>query len=197
MDKIPATPKELIAALQADGEIDHTRWQQFDELYRPVIPIFLHQKFGSRLGNHGEDVVQEVMIKLVTAFRNRQYDPAKGRFRRYLAAVAYNAAVNALRRLLPERAQDLATIDLDALPDPSSARAYDRLERQFQEAVYQRMTKLYFTRFSHDPTDREVWEAYRRGESSSATAQRLGKTPEAVRQQRKRILATLQSLSAE
>ena len=195
MDKIPATPKELLAALQSDGEIDNARWQQFDELYRPVIPIFLNQKFGTRLGGHVEDIVQEVMIKLVAAFRNRQYDPAKGRFRRYLAAVAYNAAVNTLHRLQPERTQALETIDLDAISDPSSARAYDQLERQFQEAVYQRMTKLYFTRFSHDPTDREVWESYQRGENSSATAQRLGKTPEAVRQQRKRILATLQSLA--
>lgn len=195
MDKIPATPKELIAALQADGEIDNARWQQFDELYRPVIPIFLNQRFGAVVGDHGEDIVQEVMVKLVAAFRNRQYDPAKGRFRRYLATVSYNAAVNALRRLQPERTQALETIDLDELQDPSSARAYDRLDRQFQEAIYQRMTKLYFTRFAHDPTDREVWEAYRRGESSSVTAQRLGKTPEAVRQQRKRILATLQSLA--
>ena len=197
MNNIPATPKELIAALQADGEIDNARWQQFDELYRPVIPIFLNQRFGTNLGDCGEDIVQEVMVKLVAAFRNRRYDPAKGRFRRYLAAVTYNAAVNALRRLQPERTLSLETVDLDGLQDPSSARAFDQLERQFQEAVYQRMTKLYFTRFSHDPTDREVWEAYRRGESSTATAQRLGKTPEAVRQQRKRILATLRSLAEE
>lgn len=59
------------------------------------------------------------------------------------------------------------------------------------------MTQLYFTRFAHDPTDRIVWDAYRLGESSAVTAHRLGKTAEAVRQQRKRILTALQSLASE
>ena len=54
-----------------------------------------------------------------------------------------------------------------------------------------------FTCFAHDPTDRAVRDAYRRGESSATTAQHLGKTAEAVRQQRKRILATLQTLAQE
>lgn len=199
MATVPTTPKELIAALQSDGEIDEARWQQFDELYRPVIRLFLEQKFGPLLADNGEDIAQEVMIRLVAAFRNRQYDAAKGRFRRYLAATTYNLAVNALRKLNPERTHTraLEPIDLETISDPASSCVYNQLESQFQEAVYQRMTKLYFTNFAHDPTDRAVWEAYRRGETSTETAKRLGKTPEAIRQQRNRILKTLKSLAEE
>lgn len=193
----PATPKELIAALQSGGEIDDARWAQFDALYRPVIPLFLQQRFGALIAPYADDIAQEVMIKLIAAFRNGQYDATKGKFRSYLAAMAHNAAANTLRKLHPERTQSLETIDPETLDDPKAQRAYDQLDRQFREAVYRRMTALYFTSFAHDPTDREVWEAYRRGETSSVTAQRLGKTPEAVRQQRKRILATLQNLAEE
>ena len=137
------------------------------------------------------------MVKLIEAFKKGLYKRAKGRFRRYLAAMVSNSAVNALRHRQPERWQSLETIDLEHLDDPSPNRAYDQLERQWHEALYQRMTQLYFKRFAHDPTDRAVWDAYRRGESSATTAQRLGKTAEAVRQQRKRILMTLQSLAQE
>ena len=202
MSKIPTTPQDLIAALQSDGEIDNARWEQFDALYRPVIRLFLEQKFGSRLASHAEDVAQEVMIRLVAAFRNRQYSAEKGHFRRYLAAMSYNAGVNALRRLQPERTQSLETVDLealsrDAIADEATERIYGALERQFREALYQRMARTYLESFAHDPTDRAVLEAYYRGESSTETARRLGKTSEAVRQQRNRILKTLKALALE
>ena len=197
MSKIPTTPKELVDALQSADEIDNAHWLQFDALYRPVIRLFLEQKFGALVATDAEDLAQDVMVKLVETFKKGLYEKSKGRFRRYLAAMVSNCAVNALRRRQPERWQSLETIDLEQLDNPSRNRAYDQLERQWQEALYQRMTQLYFTRFAHDPTDRAVWEAYRRGESSAETARRIGKTAEAVRQQRKRILTTLQSLVQE
>lgn len=197
MAKVPATPKELIAALQSAGEIDNARWEQFDTLYRPVILLFLKQKFGALVAADAEDLAQDIMVKLIDAFKKRLYTDTKGHFRRYLAAMVNNCAVNALRRRQPERWQSLETIDLESLDDPAIGRAYDQLERQWHEALYQRMTQLYFTHFAHDPTDRAIWDAYRHGESSTETAQRLGKTAEAIRQQRKRILTTLQSLAQE
>lgn len=195
MSKFPTTPKELIDALQSADEIDHAQWEQFDALYRPVIRLFLEQKFGALVAADAEDLAQDVLVKLTEAFKKGQYKRTKGHFRRYLAAMVSNCAVNALRRRQPERWQSLETVDLESLDDPAHDRVYDQLERQWHEALYQRMTQLYFTRFAHDPTDRAVWDAYRRGESSAVTAHRLGKTAEAVRQQRKRILAALQSLA--
>lgn len=197
MATIPTTPKELIAALQSEGEIDNARWEQFDALYRPVIRLFLEQKFGALVSIDAEDITQDVMVKLIDVFKKGLYAERRGRFRRYLAAMVNNCAVNTLRRRQPDRWQSLETIDLESLDDPSLGHAYDQLERQWHEALYQRMTQLYFTHFAHDPTDRAVWDAYRHGESSTETAHRLGKTAEAVRQQRKRILATLQSLAKE
>ena len=197
MSKVPTTPKELIAALQSAGEIDNAHWEQFDALYRPVILLFLEQKFGALVADEADDIAQDVMVKLVNALKKGLYTETKGLFRRYLAAMVNNTAVNALRRRQPERWQSLETIDLETLDDPSPSHAYDQLERQWHEALYRRMTQLYFSHFAHDPTDRDIWDAYRRGESSTETAHRLGKTAEAVRQQRKRILTTLQSLARE
>lgn len=197
MSKVPTTPKELIASLQSSGEIDNAHWEQFDALYRPVIRLFLEQKFGALIAADAEDITQDVMVKLVDAFKKGLYAETKGRFRRYLAAMVSNCAVNALRRRQPERWKSLETIDLETLDAPSPNHAYDQLERQWREALYQRMTQLYFTHFAHDPTDRAVWDAYRHGESSTETAHRLGKSAEAIRQQRKRILTTIQSLAQE
>lgn len=197
MSNVPTTPKELIATLQSAGEIDNASWEQFDALYRPVIRLFLEQKFGTLVTADAEDITQDVMVKLIDVFKKGLYAETKGRFRRYLAAMVNNCAINALRRRQPERWQSLETIDLETLDAPSSNHAYDQLERQWREALYQRMTQLYFTHFAHDPTDRAVWDAYRHGESSTETAHRLGKSAEAIRQQRKRIMTTIQSLTQE
>ena len=77
-----------------------------------------------------EDLAQDVMVKLIDAFKKRQYKKAKGRFRRYLAAMVSNCAVNALRHRQPERWQSLETVDLESLDDPAHDRVYDQLARQ-------------------------------------------------------------------
>ena len=78
MSKIPTTPKELIAALQSAGEIDNAHWEQFDALYRPVIRLFLEQKFGSLVAADAEDLAQDVMVKLIEAFKKGLYEKTSG-----------------------------------------------------------------------------------------------------------------------
>ena len=92
MSKIPDTPVTLIArmAAQVTGE-DEATWVKFFELYQPVIRHFA-EFAGAR--SDTDDVVQDVMVKLVEVFRSGTYHPEKGRFRAFLATITRREVIN-------------------------------------------------------------------------------------------------------
>lgn len=92
MSKIPDTPVTLIArmAAQVTGE-DEAMWVKFFELYQPVIRHFA-EFAGAR--SDTDDVVQDVMVKLVEVFRSGTYRPEKGRFRAFLATITRREVIN-------------------------------------------------------------------------------------------------------
>ena len=92
MSRIPNTPVTLIArmAAQATGE-DEATWVKFFELYQPVIRHFA-EFAGAR--SDTDDVVQDVMVKLVEVFRSGAYRPEKGRFRAFLATITRREVIN-------------------------------------------------------------------------------------------------------
>ena len=92
MSKIPDTPVTLIArmAAQVTGE-DEATWVKFFELYQPVIRHFA-EFAGAR--SDTDDVVQDVMVKLVEVFRSGAYRPEKGRFRAFLATITRREVIN-------------------------------------------------------------------------------------------------------
>ncbi len=92
MSKIPDTPVTLIARLasQITGE-DETAWAKFFELYQPVIRHFAEYA-GAK--SDTDDVVQDVLVKLVDVFRSGTYRPEKGRFRAFLATITRREVIN-------------------------------------------------------------------------------------------------------
>ena len=92
MSLFPNTPVTLLARMAAHitGESE-SGWVRFFELYQPVI-----RKFAEYTGGKydAEDVSQEVFLKLVKIFRNKEYDPKQGRFRSYLAIIIRNEVIN-------------------------------------------------------------------------------------------------------
>ena len=92
MSRIPNTPVTLIArmAAQVTGE-DEATWVKFFELYQPVIRHFA-EFAGAR--SDTDDVVQDVMVKLVEVFRSGAYRPEKGRFRAFLATITRREVIN-------------------------------------------------------------------------------------------------------
>ena len=92
MSRIPDTPVTLIArmAAQVTGE-DEATWVKFFELYQPVIRHFA-EFAGAR--SDTDDVVQDVMVKLVEVFRSGAYRPEKGRFRAFLATITRREVIN-------------------------------------------------------------------------------------------------------
>lgn len=92
MSKIPDTPVTLIArmASQVTGE-DEAAWVKFFDLYQPVIRHFAEYA-GAQ--SDTDDVVQDVLVKLVDVFRSGAYQPEKGRFRAFLATITRREVIN-------------------------------------------------------------------------------------------------------
>lgn len=78
----------------AMGNTDQAAWQEFVDRYGPQV-----LKWCRNLGcpeSDVEDVLQEILLKLMEAFQTFRYDPRQ-RFRSWLKAVAHNAVVDLFR----------------------------------------------------------------------------------------------------
>lgn len=88
----PDTPVSLLArfAHQVTGE-GEAAWVRFFEMYRPPI-----EKFAEYVGakGEGEDVAQEIFLKLVEVLRRGVYRPDRGRFRSYLSTLIRREVIN-------------------------------------------------------------------------------------------------------
>ena len=102
-DTFPATSPTLLRAIAADPE--SPRWNDFARLYGPVVRRCLARTgaAGRPLGAADrDDLVQETFLAVARALPGFRYDPARGRFRGYLATVVRNLV---LRRRREEEGQ--------------------------------------------------------------------------------------------
>jgi RNA polymerase sigma-70 factor (ECF subfamily) len=187
MTESPETRESLL--LRIRDTQDCNAWHEFVSIYRPVI-----YRVGRRHGLQdadAENLTQEVLQKV-----ERQagcWDPgqATGSFRRWLATVARNAAIDAIRRVRPDAARGGTSIReaLQNLPvedDSSEAEFRIELERQaFRWAA--RRIRDEFT----EPTWTAFWETMVEGQSCADVAARLGRSVGAVYTARSRIMQRL------
>ena len=114
MSAFPDTPVSLLArmAAQVTGE-QESSWVRFFDLYQPVI-----RKFAEFCGAKGdsEDVVQDVLVKLVDVFRNGGYRPDRGHFRAYLATIIRREVINRWQKAKVRAADRRVSIDNDNSP---------------------------------------------------------------------------------
>ncbi len=97
--KSPETSHSLIARLGNLADAD--AWQQFSEIYRPVIFRMALTKGLQRAD--AEDLSQKVLISVAGAVG--RWDPSgQAKFRTWLKRIADNAILNALSRTKPDRA---------------------------------------------------------------------------------------------
>lgn len=136
---------------------DREAWNDFVERYTPRIYGWC-RRFQLQ-DTDAADVTQDVLSKLVTAFRQQQYDPARGSFRAWLKTVVNNT-VRDLFRTSSHQAQatgetglfaNLASIQapeaLAALTSELEAEAHRELLREAEHRVQLRVK----------PT---TWQAY-------------------------------------
>lgn len=76
MSTFPDTPVTLLVKLAAQvaGE-DEQNWERFAELYVPAIHEFVRNRCD---GRDVDDIVQEVLVNLVSVLRSNRFQPRPG-----------------------------------------------------------------------------------------------------------------------
>ena len=159
MSRIPDTPVTLIArmAAQVTGE-DEATWVKFFELYQPVIRHFA-EFAGAR--SDADDVVQDVLLKLVDVFRSGAYRPEKGRFRAFLATITRREVINRWQKAQARAADRHVSLNRTAAQEiavpPEAAEILDAKWRLAQHAA---AVEHVLTRTALAQKSKDVYRAY-------------------------------------
>ena len=159
MSRIPETPVTLIArmAAQVTGE-DEATWVKFFELYQPVIRHFA-EFAGAR--SDIDDVVQDVLLKLVDVFRSGAYRPEKGRFRAFLATITRREVINRWQKAQARAADRHVSLNRTAAQEiavpPEAAEILDAKWRLAQHAA---AVEHVLTRTALAQRSKDIYRAY-------------------------------------
>ena len=159
MSRIPDTPVTLIArmAAQVTGE-DEATWVKFFELYQPVIRHFA-EFAGAR--SDTDDVVQDMMVKLVDIFRSGAYRPEKGRFRAFLATITRREVINRWQKAQARAADRHVSLNRttaqEIVVQPEAAAILDAKWRLAQHAA---AVEHVLTRTALAQRSKDVYRAY-------------------------------------
>ena len=201
MSAFPDTPVTLLARLaaQVTGRSDEAAWVRLFELYEPAI-----RKFSERhgAGADGEDVAQEIFLKLVGVLRGGGFKVGggAGKFRSYLATLIRHELVSRWRKAQARGGDGLVSLDgpdacLDLPVDSETAAVIDakwRLARH-AAAVEHALTKTALSAQSKAVYRAYVLEERPIGEVAAA----FGLPNNAVSQIKTRVERMIAAIEAE
>jgi RNA polymerase sigma-70 factor (ECF subfamily) len=146
------TSLTLMERLRRDPA-DPRAWEEFVRRYRPMIRAWC-LRWGMQ-DSDADDMTQDVLVKLLGAFRRFQYDPSRS-FRAWLKTVARHA----LSDFLADRRDEPKSLPgpVGAIAASGDARA--DLERQLEEAFRRELLELAMRRVE-GRVKPKTWEAFR------------------------------------
>ncbi|MBI1312385.1 sigma-70 family RNA polymerase sigma factor [bacterium] len=189
-DGIGTTSPSLLLRVRDPG--DNAAWQQFIEIYGPLLNRFLRGK-GLQEAD-AADVTQEILRSVLLAIGRFEYDRRAGRFRGWLLTVAYSKLNTFLTR---RQRQTLGSGDTDMelalrnVPEPA-AESVD-WEREYQQRLYEWACQQARNEFQTS-TWRAFWMRNVDGRSSDDVAQELQMSVGAVYIACSRVTARLRAL---
>jgi RNA polymerase sigma-70 factor (ECF subfamily) len=174
---------------------DQAAWQEFVEIYRPVILRFAQRK-GMQSAD-AEDIAQDVLAAVAKAVEQREHDLTRARFRTWLHRVAKNAILNAVMRGKPDRGSGDAALQAILNQHESCGGPDSRLLRlEYRREMFRWAAEQVRKEFRQDTWD-AFWLTSIEGRSVEAVAEELGKNPGAVYAARSRILRRIQEKVGE
>jgi RNA polymerase sigma-70 factor (ECF subfamily) len=190
MADIPATRPSLLVRLRDPR--DEAAWSEFVDRYVPVIYGYA-RKQGLQDAD-AVDLAQEVISSVAGAVGRLEYDPSRGRFRRWLFTVVRRKLSNWRRaeRVRPRGSGDTDQQRLlEQCPGPSAGE--DTWEAEWEERLY----AWACTQVRRDVSD-VTWQAFWRtavdGQPGKQVAADLGLSVAATYAARSRVFARLKEL---
>jgi RNA polymerase sigma-70 factor (ECF subfamily) len=162
---------------------DQRAWEEFHDRYTPMIRGWCRHWYP----REAEDMVQEVLTRLVNCLRDFEYEPGKGRFRGYLKTVTHRlmADMKDRRSHTPMIGDEEMLIEIEARQD-----LQDRLAAMFDlERLEQAKDRV------RDRVTDRTWSAYvetaEQGRKPAEVARELGMTVGAVFQAKHSVITQL------
>jgi len=193
MERFVETRSSLMVRLK--NRADESAWQEFVEIYRPVI-VRLAEQRGMQPAD-AEDLAQHVLVSVTKAIGRWKSTPQRARFRTWLHCVVQNAILNALRRSLQDRgvgeAGQVALVEKQASArDPNS----DLLELEYRREAFRWAARQIRPEF-HPTTWKAFWLTAVENRAVDDVARLLHKATGSVYAARSRVMRRLQNKVAE
>ena len=206
MSSFPETSVTMVAKLRDLGpEADAAEWVRFWDMYSPALRRFAAEKGGEA---NADDIVMNVLGKLVDVLREGRYNVEKGRLHSYLMTMTVNeirmshrkAVVRAEDRKVsldaPIAAGDDAPTVADTIAAPEADT--DRLDEEWRAAVLASAVDHVLTKTALSARDREVWRlCVDEGREIPEVAERLGLSRNNVSQIKTRISKRIVAVGQE
>ena len=195
MSAFPVTSVTLIAKIKnlAPGE-DSAAWVRFWDTYQGAIRAFAALKGGEQ---NADDIVMQVLGKLVDVLRDGRYTPDKGSFHSYLATMIVNEVHMAHRKDVVRQVDRRIPIDSPVAGDEGKTVADtlagasvspEALDDDWRKAVLAAAREHVLMHTALSDRDRQVYRAYAlEGEDIVAVAKRFGLSRNSVSQIKTRI----------
>lgn len=198
MPIFPQTPRTLLRRLSdLKAGDDEAGWARFVELYEPAIREFVRLQEPDMPDADRDDLVQDVFARLVPAVRSRTFDPAKGRFRTYLAVTVRRLMIDRFRARAARRVSDTLPIgDLEPVADTPTAAAL--VDMKWRLARHHAAVEHVFARSALSEQSRRVYLMSEvEGLAMKDIAAKLGLAPNAVRRIASRVRRMIAAVEAE
>ena len=195
MSAFPVTSVTLIAKIKnlAPGD-DAAAWVRFWDTYQGAIRQFAALKGGEE---NADDIVMQVLGKLVNVLREGKYTPEKGKFHSYLATMIVNEVHMAHRKDVARQVDKRIPLDAPIGGDDgktvadtlaASADSPEQLDADWRKAVLQSAVNHVLMHTALSDRDRQIYRAYAlEGEDIGEVARKFGISRNFVSQIKTRI----------
>ena len=163
MARFPDTPVSLLAHIASEktGVRDEAAWTRLFELYAPAIRAFAEER---GVGAEGEDVVQDIFMRLVEVLGGGKVKIGGGaaKFRRYLATLIRNELVSRWRRHQSRGGGSVVSMDdpgADVEPSVDSATAA-LIDAKWRLARHKAAVDWTLSKTALSPQSKAVYRAY-------------------------------------
>lgn len=156
MSLFPETSVTLLAqiAAQTTGG-DEAAWVRFFELYAPAIGKFVELQ---GMGRDPDDVVQEVMLRLVDVLRQGRFRPGGTPFRAYLVTLIRRQLVSLWRKEQARGGDGVVPLEDDMVAVPPEAA--ELLDLDWRLAKRRAAIDHVLTKTAVSPQSKAVYRAY-------------------------------------